>query len=153
MNNNESLRLDDPALYAQAEFVKAGFSYGSIIKTEWFYEKFDLPMHPETVAQYNETTMLYARYLGKLRELLLVNHKMALRTKPGIGQEVIIPAEQTGWAMQEFRTLISKEIDRARDRIAHVNGDKLTDEERRENRDAVSNLSFFKRSGLKKIGF
>jgi len=76
---------------------------------------------------------------------------IALRTKPGVGQEIVRPAEQTAWAMEDARSVITSEIEKARDRVSNINLEQLSDGEKAENRDAIAKLSFFRQNRLKEI--
>jgi len=146
----EIVRFDNPVLHAIAEFKAAGFSYGTIIPTEWFMERFGIK--PWTnVNEYNQAQTLYATYMGQFRNKLLIECRMALKTKAGLGQAVVLPAEQTSWAMDEAKSAITKELERARDRLTYVNTDELTDAERKENTDAQAKLSFFSRKAAKEL--
>lgn len=143
-------RKNDPVAYTVEQFELAGFTYGSVIPKSWFDHHLEIP-EPETVADVQKSQILYASLMGELRAALLVTKKMALRTKTGVGQEVIHPGEQTEWAMAEVKNSIARELEKARDRLCYVNFGSLTDEERRENMDAQAKLSFFQRKGLRAL--
>ena len=146
----ENICFDNPILNAMAEFKVAGFTYGSIIPTEWFMARFGIK--PWTnVHEYNQAQTLYATYMGQFRNKLLIERKMALRTKSGQGQEVVQPTEQTSWAMIEAKSAITKELEKARDRLLYVNTSELNDAERKENTDAIAKLSFFSRKAAKEL--
>lgn len=146
----ENVRFDNPILHAIAEFKAAGFTYGKVIPTEWFMDRFGIK--PWTnVHEYNQAQTLYATYMGQFRNKLLIEMKMALRTKPGHGQEVVLPTEQTSWAMDEAKSAITKELEKARDRLTYVNTAELNDAERKENTDAIAKLSFFSRKAAKEL--
>ena len=144
------VRLNDPVAYTMQQFEASGFTYGSIIPKQWFDLRFGLT-EPETIADAHKNQTLYATMMGQLRARLLVEKNMALRTKQCVGQEVVQPAEQTEWAMAEAQSNIAKELEKARDRLLHVNFGELTAEERRENSDAVAKLSFFQKKSLKAL--
>lgn len=146
----ENIRFDDPVLHAIEEFKAAGFTYGSVVTTEWFMERFGIK--PWTnVTEFSQAKMLYVAYMGAFRKKLLFEMRMALRTVDGVGQEVIQPAEQTSWAMDEAKSAITKELEKARDRLTYVNADELSDAERKENTDAIAKLSFFSRKAAKEL--
>lgn len=145
------VQFNDPVLNAFAEFEKAGFTYGNLIQKEWFYRKFNLPLEVRTPQEAEDVKMLYCRHLGALRTKLLCERQMALRTKDGVGQEVVKPEEQTEWAVQDFVSDIYRLTTKAADRLTHVNLAELSNEQRRENSDAVAKLSFFRSRGLKAL--
>ena len=146
----EQLQYDDPVKNAYTAFERDGYDYGSVISTAWFRGQFRLS-EPKTIQESDESKMLYARYMHDLRSQLLINKKMALRSKSGVGQEVVNPADQTQWAMLEVKNSIAREIERARDRVENINLKKLTDSEQKDSRDALARLSFFNRKSLKRL--
>jgi hypothetical protein len=147
-----NIRLNDPVLYAIQCFEEAGFSYGDIIPREWFLSRFGI-QEPQSIAEADENKMIYAKYLGAFRAKVLSMHKMALRTKEGLGQEIVMPGDQTEWALQEAKGQITKELERAKDRLSNVKYSELSDSEIRENTDAIAHLGFFKRKALRKLGW
>lgn len=144
------VRLDDPILFTLGQFKAQGFTYGSVIATEWFSQHFGIKP-PTTIPEADQAKMLYATYMGQFRAKLLVDCKMALRTKNGIGQEVVLPGEQTSWAMDEAKNIITKELERAKDRLVYINSEELNDSERKENTDAIAKLSFFSRKTAREL--
>lgn len=148
----EKLRLNDPVLYALQCFEDAGFSYGDVIPREWFLSRFGI-QEAQSIAEADENKMIYAKYLGALRAKVLSKHKMALRTKEGLGQEIVMPGEQTEWALQEAKGQITKELEKAKDRLTNIKYSELSDSEIRENTDAIAHLGFFKRKALKKLNW
>lgn len=145
-----NLRKNDPVAHAMEQFELAGFTYGAVIPKAWFDTHFDIP-EPQTVADVQKSHILYASLMGDFRAKLLVTKKMALKTKSGVGQEVVHPSEQTEWAMTEVKNVISTALEKAADRIRYVDHGSLTGEERRENMDAKAKLSFFQRKSLRAL--
>jgi hypothetical protein len=141
---------NDPVKNTFEVFCKSGFDYGDVINKEWFMKNFHLT-EPKTAKDVRETDVLYMKYMGYLRALLLREKKMALKSKPGIGQEIVKPADQTKWAMNDVRNVISKELEKACDRLVNVNHELLSDIERKENSDAEAKLSFFTRNSMKRL--
>lgn len=145
-----NIQYNDPVLNAVSKFEDDGYTYGSIIPKIWFDECFGISV-PTTIAQAEAAKMLYARYMGELRTRLLIGKKMALRTKDGFGQEVVMPSEQAEWAQQEASAAIVKELERAKDRLVHINTEMLTAEEERERTDALNRLAALQRQGLRRL--
>jgi ABC-type sugar transport system ATPase subunit len=148
----EKVRLNDPVLYAVQCFEDAGYTFGDIIPREWFLKRFGI-VEPQSIAEADENKMIYAKYLGAFRAKVLNRHKMALRTKEGLGQEIVMPGDQTEWALQEAKGQISKELEKAKDRLSNIKYSELSDQEIRENTDAIAHLGFFKRKAMKKLGW
>ena len=135
----------DPIEFAIQRFFEHGYSYGSIIPNEWFRTHFGLRA-PESIAEADQARMLYMQYMGIFRSNMLIFHRMALRSKSGIGQEVVKPSEQTRWAMEDARNQITRVLKKTNDRLTYLNADRLSDADRRENLDAINRLSFLARS-------
>jgi hypothetical protein len=152
MERSKELEYNDPVKNAYHHFCREGFEYGQVVNKEWFMDKFGLP-EPQTIREANDVSMLYAQYMGTLRKLLLTENKVALRTKHGVGQEVVKPSEQTDWAMREVKSRIALEIEKAYDRIMYINRESLSEDEHKENRDALAKLSFFNRKSLKRLSW
>ena len=141
---------NDPVKNTFEAFCKAGFKYGDTINKEWFMSRFHLE-EPKTAEQVRITDTLYMKYMGFLRTLLLKEKKMALKSKPGIGQEIVKPEDQTQWAMNDVRNIIAKELEKASDRLVNIDYAMLSDVERQENSDAIAKLSFFSRKSVKQL--
>ena len=135
----------DPIEFAIQRFFEHGYSYGSIIPNEWFRTHFGLRA-PESIAEADQMRMIYTQYMGAFRARMLIFHKMALRSKSGIGQEVVRPNEQTRWAMDDARHHIHSVMRKTRDRLTHVDTNQLSDAARKENTDAINRLSFLGRA-------
>ncbi|MDY0013871.1 MAG: hypothetical protein RBS40_13380 [Rhodocyclaceae bacterium] len=148
--DQQLLEPSDPVERGLLRFVASGHGYGDVVPTEWFREVFhiDPPRRPEDV---DRNRMYFADCLGKLRKRLLIERKLLLRTVAGVGQEVVRPAEQTDYAMQMAQEAIRREIDRASNRVRHVNISMLSASEQAENRDAQAKLSFFNARKMDKL--
>lgn len=146
----QNVRLADPVKHTIQRFFEAGFTYGSVIPTEWFFKNFGLK-DPQTIAEADQVKMIYAQYMGALRARMLAEHKMALRTKAGFGQEVVSPGEQTRWAMADAQSSVAMILSKTRDRLTYINRGQLSDTERRENTDALNRLSFLDRDSQKAL--
>lgn len=144
------LTYDDPVENTVNAFGENGFNYGTEVPEKWFLDKFRIEP-AKTADEQKRNTMLYARYMGNVRARLLQEKNMALRTKPGIGQEVVYPSEQTAWAMKDFQEEIVKTYHKANDRIQHINYSLLSDQEKKENSDAFAKLSFFANRTVKRL--
>ena len=117
---------------ALRRFVAAGFKPGDVIAHDWFYESFGLDRpHPTTPLGEAEPVRLeYLRQLSALRQALLSDHKTDLASKPGVGYEVVPPAEQSSRAWQEGKQEVYAALRRMRARMVNVDVARLTDEQR-----------------------
>jgi hypothetical protein len=145
-----TIRLNDPVLYALERFEEDGFTYGDVIPRAWFDECFGIEQ-PKTVAEAYDAQVLYMNLMGALRKRLLNDRKMALRSKPGVGQEVVRPSEQTAWAVTEFRGALALAVEKTRDRLKNIDLQALTEDEKRANADAIAKLSFFARKSSRAL--
>ena len=145
MIETQEIMIVDPVTFAIQMFFESGYSYGSIIPTEWFHAAFRLKA-PTSIAEADQVRMLYMQYMGIFRSNMLIFHRMALRSKSGVGQEVVKPSEQTRWAMEDARNQITRVLKKTNDRLTYLNADRLSDADRRENLDAINRLSFLARS-------
>jgi len=53
--------------------------------------------------------------------------------------------------MDDVRNIITKELERATDRLINVNHELLSDTERQENTDSMAKLSFFAKKNIKQL--
>lgn len=139
-----STLLNDPVKHTIEKFFNEGNTYGSVIGNDWFMGSFGL-QEPKSIAEADQRRMLFALYMGAFRARMLAEHKMAIRTKPGVGQEVVFPEDQTRWAMCEAQSTIAQIISKTRDRLTCIDSSKLSDAGRQENIDALNRLSFLDR--------
>jgi hypothetical protein len=144
------IRLNDPVLFSLERFAEEGFTFGDVIPRAWFDECFGIEP-PRTVAEAYDAQVLYMNLMGAFRKRLLNDRKMALRSKPGVGQEIVRPSEQTAWAVNEFRGALTLAVEKARDRLKNIELRTLTDEEKRANADAIAKLSFFARKSSRAL--
>lgn len=127
-----------------------GFTYGSVIKKDWFMNQFGIEP-AVTVEDVERNRNIYAVLMGHLRTTLLIENKMALKSKPGYGQEVVRPMDQTRWAMDEFTTGLRKAYNKTIDRVSNIDFYELSDQEKKENTDAIAKLSFFAKRSVKDL--
>lgn len=129
-------------------FHLCGYSYGDVIKKDWFLAEFGIKPSAN-IEDFERSSILYAHLMGKLRTALLIDHNIGLRSKPGYGQEVVKPADQTQWAIDDFTSGLKKAYEKATDRLSNINFDELTSREKAENADALAKMSFFAKRSKK----
>lgn len=135
------------------KFIECEFEHGKPIPHEWFYSAFDLvmPQHCNTIHAAQQSQLRYLANMDGLKAALLEDHSIALRTVRGVGYEIVQPKDQTSWAMAEARADFRKALRVGSARLAFVQADALTDEQRKENMDARAKLSFFRRESRKAL--
>lgn len=146
------ISFEDPVKNTIKRMKINGYTFGSVIKEEFFLDCFRIKP-AKTAEQQRNNTMLYAKYMGSLRAKLLTDMNFALRTKSGVGQEIVHPSEQTEWAQREFKNEITKLCMKTRDRLINIETNLLTDSAKKQNSDAVAQLSFFTSRSVKRLGW
>jgi hypothetical protein len=71
---------------------------------------------------------------------LLSDHQVALSNVKGVGYQIVRPPEQTAWAEDQGDAELKKALRKRRDRLVNVNMTSLTQDERRQNADALARL-------------
>ena len=133
-----------------AKLADAQFDYGDVIPLEWLQKEFEIeiPAHADRKTfQDLQFKMLAA--LDGFKETLLLEYHKALQNQFGVGYRVVTPQEQTDYAMRNLRRGVRKEIQKAIGVLTHVNHDLLSEDEIRNNADALGRVaalaSFVKR--------
>lgn len=135
---------DETKLYpawrqAEAEILASGATYGSIIDAQWLDAA--LGIQPATtIAEYQRNELIRLRQVTMLKESLLEGHKMMLVSEPGVGYRVVTPAEQTRRAMHTRTREVKSAMAKLLREVTHVDRGRLSDEQRRENSDALAKL-------------
>lgn len=149
----QKVEFDAPWKRALAAFEKEGHSYGTRLDHEWFYLAMDIK-DPKECSGYDAFSKAQFAYMAQLKAFeveLLHEKKMALRSVRGVGYEVVLPGDQTTWAMDKAENDIRQALRKASQRVFHVNLSALTADQRRENSDAQAKLSFFGK-GVRSLG-
>lgn len=142
--DTEDLLLDLPAYPAWREALKqwptSGYTWGDIVPHEWFYAAFGLKLVTDdmTVKEAQTIELKRLSMFEPFREALLTDHRMYLDSVPGIGYEIVTPAEQSRRAHSSAMRTISNEMRKYRQRLISVNIAALSDSERRENADLLA---------------
>src|SRR5690606_29121171 len=99
---------------------------------------------PETIEQYREYQFTLLQNMDEFRSSLLEEHSIALRTKPGVGYEVLPPAEQTKYAVDVGMRRVRRELRWMATHLVNVDHSKLTSDQRKENADAMARAAMLK---------
>ena len=121
----------------------ASLKHGDKIAREWLLRHMML-VDPEKCAtgaeaKRNQLAILVA--IERIKEELLEGHNMALRSVRGEGWEIVPVSEQTAWAMDEVRKDVRRALGCAAKRLSFVDFASLSDEQRKENADALAKLA------------
>lgn len=122
------------------DFVAAGFTYGDLIPHEWFHEHFGLETPVTAQEQKDFQTAMLANF-GSLRAHMLEHYSMDLQCVRSTGYLVVRPEEQTLHALADTRKRMRSALAEGIQRATFVRHDLLTEEQRRENTDALAKLA------------
>lgn len=137
---------DQPWLRAYEAILAEGKTYGDALPLDWLLGHMEL-VRPEKCATGLEAQKMRVRILRnteRLKRELLERENMALRSIPGDGYDIVVPEEQTSWAMEDAQEEIRRALRKVSRRVSFVAVDRLTDEAKRENINALAKLSAFR---------
>jgi hypothetical protein len=136
MEEEVEFRLSPPWKHALRTLLDRGLSNGDVIEKADLQQLFSL-RDPVTAAEQERFQLDFMRQFTELREELLEEHRIALRTLHGErAYQVVPPADQTDLAMSEGLKEMRRAARRMARTLAFVRHEELTDEERRRNADA-----------------
>lgn len=129
---------------AAAELFSGRYTYGDEIAHEELQQALRLPkptglMKPE---EYERWRLDLLSQVDALADWLLEEKNMCLQSVQGRGYRIVLPAEQTEFAMKQGRKKIRSELRKMGRRLSFVDHASLTQDERRANADALARLSF-----------
>ena len=123
-----------------ADQVVIQFKYGEIIPLDWLREQFQLS-EPKTIDEFRDQQFAMLQNMDDLRQELLVEHRLMLKSIRGVGYLVVPPSDQVSVAWGDSFRRLRKEIRSLASNIRHIRHEELTDEKRKEHADASAKLS------------
>lgn len=136
MEQDTEFRLSPPWKHALRLLLTRGITNGDVITKAELVEMFGL-RQPVTAADQERFQLDFMRQFAELRDELLEEHRIALRTMHGESSyEVVPPAEQTALAMSAGEKELKQAIRKMTRTLAFIRHDELTDSQRRSNADA-----------------
>ena len=127
--------------HALRVLVARGLADGDTIDKSELVKLFGLA-EPVTAADQQKFQLDYMAQMIPLRDELLEEHRIALRTMHGeSAYEVLPPQQQTDYAMKEGQRELARAIRRMAKTVAYVRHEELTDEQRRANADAQARIA------------
>lgn len=139
------LKLSPAWKQAVKEFLAAGFMAGDVVSHDWLGERFAIPRQDEeamlTPAEFRDRQLRWLQAIESFKAELLELHQIYLASVPGEGYRWVPPHEQTGLAVAKFERAAKHAYRQVGDRLTHLRVGELTDEQRRENLDAVGRLT------------
>lgn len=134
----------------------AEFRYGDLITHQWLAEHFGMPTIGESSTlsayEFRERQFEWLANIEAFKSELLRDHQICLQSVRGEGYRWVPPHEQTSVATEAFEREAGKVYRTAAQRLKNVRVSELTEEQRKENFDAVAKLSAMRsmhRKGLK----
>ncbi|MGP1609294.1 MAG: hypothetical protein ACTS5G_01210 [Burkholderiales bacterium] len=136
MQADGEVRLSPPWRHALAVLISQGVENGKVIRKAELVELFGL-RNPVTAEDQERFQMDFLQQFSELRDELLEEHRVALRTMYGeASYEVVPPAHQTDLAMREGMRDLRRSMRKMTRTLAFVRHEELTDEQRKQNADA-----------------
>ncbi len=123
------------------EIREGAFDTGELIPHEWLREKLNI-VTPRTGSQ-KDFEALQLQYLGAIEMIkseLLTEDRIYLQSSRGKGYKIVPPGEQTGEVTKTATDGMRKAIRRGLTGLTYVNHGALSDEQKRENLDALNRL-------------
>lgn len=134
---------------ALVRFRDAEFAYGDTLPHTWLWEQFGCGAlaDPKIPAeQYQRLRLKLLSQFHPFREALLDQYQIDLQSVPGVGYELVPPADQTGRALKDTVREMDKAWRNGMARAANVNVAVLTTEQRRERIDNIARLALLGRA-------
>lgn len=132
----EEFRLSPPWKHALRTLLARSLNNGDIITKTELVDLFGLPA-PVTAQDQERFSLEFMRQFSDLRDELLEEHRIALRTMHGESSyEVVPPADQTGLALTEGQKELRRALRKMTRTLAFIRHEELTDEQRKKNADA-----------------
>lgn len=136
MQADGELRLSPPWKHALQVLIEQGLKNGDVIRKEALVELLGLRA-PITAEDQVRFQLDFMQQFTDLREELLEEHRIALRTMYGESSyEVVPPSAQTELAVSDGMKEIRRSIRKTARMLAFVRHEELTDEQRKQNADA-----------------
>lgn len=121
------------------------FRYGDLVSHEWLSSHFGMPALNDgqrlTEGAFKQRQFAWLARIEAFKEELLHQHKVCLQSVHGEGYRWVHPAEQTSIASRDFERDAKKVFRTAGQRLKNIRAHELTEDQRRENSDAIAKLS------------
>ena len=140
---DDNLTLHPRWRQAVQDFL-AEFKYGDLVAHDWLEDHFGLPVvdgNKLTAAQFRERQFEWLGSIEAFKAELLREHQVMLQSVRGKGYRWTLPHEQTAIAVRDFEDDVRRAFKTTGQRLRNVRVNELTDDQRRENVDAVAKIS------------
>ena len=128
---------------ALESFLRQGWKCGEVIPHEWFWEAFGMkkPLADTPLALAEREKYKFLKQFEPLRFALLKEHKIYLFNEFSVGYRIVPPSDQTRTAYAEGVREVRKAMRKMAAGITFIDLGALTDQQRRENAEAMARLS------------
>lgn len=127
---------------ALRRFFAEGFQPGALISHLWLQNALGMPDQAaaNSFEAYQRWQYTYMTRMVEFQKTLLLDHNIAMANVFGRGYRVILPSEQSAWALHESTRDMRKALSKGVARASHVNLDALTTEERKAQADDLNRI-------------
>ena len=134
---------------AVEKFIQAGFKEDDVVPHSWFWEAFGLvqPDADTLLGDAEKAKLLYVGGMTKITNALCVDHQIHLRNVSGEGYRLVPTKDQASTGFDDGMELVKKGLRHATKRLANVNLQALTDQQRAQHSDYCAKLSKLKSLG------
>lgn len=125
----------------EKDLIEGGFTYGQRISKIELAHRFELAT-PQTAAEQNDFNVRFMANFTKLRDSILKNQKIALKTIWGdSAYEAVLPEQQTDFAMNKGIKEVQSAMRTMRSILVNTPVHLLSAEEQRKNADAQAKVA------------
>lgn len=119
------------------------YTYGDLIPTDDLYRMLNLerPVGRITAEEHNKHRLQFMGQLDELKRRLLHENNMALAADNGRGYRIVLPEEQTEYAVKMGFEDLRKAIRKMGNLLTCIDYARLNDERRKANADALSRVA------------
>jgi hypothetical protein len=139
MNDTTQPKLYPAWKQALADVVASQIQPGQTIDKQWLEQAFGIEP-AQTVAQHEKNHHLFRHMFWRFRSELLEQHQLMLRPIAGVGYEVINPQQQTDVALKDRGREVAWALQKLTNELTHVRHEALTDDQRKQNADALAKV-------------
>jgi hypothetical protein len=117
---------------ALRRFFAEGFQPGALLSHAWLQDALGVPepTMANSVEAFRKWQFTFMTRLVSFQKALLLTHKTALANVFGRGYRIVLPNEQSSWAVNESTREMRRALSKGVSRTTHVNLDALSPAER-----------------------
>jgi hypothetical protein len=123
-------------------FVEEGYGPGDAVPHSWFYERFGItePTPDMKYGHAQKVELAYLENMTELKDYLLREHCIDLKSRHGFGYEVVPPQKQAADAYDRMGRRVRKEFRKAVERVTHVRVAELTTDQQKDRMDTLARI-------------